>query len=112
MSEISLEQFAATAPGAATVIDVRQPREYVDGHVSGSILMPMTELSSRLAELDRTRPVHVICASGNRSGALADFLAGLGFEALSVAGGVTAWAASGRPLVTRVRPTAPAPAAS
>ena len=112
MSEISIAQFAATPPGTATVIDVRQPREYVTGHVSGSILVPMTELSSRLAELDRTRPVHVVCASGNRSGAMADFLADLGFEALSVAGGVTAWAASGRPLVTGVQPSAPASAAS
>ncbi|GGB89589.1 sulfurtransferase [Knoellia flava TL1] len=106
MSEISLAQFADTPPGVATVIDVRQPQEYVTGHVPGSLLVPMTELSSRLGELDRSRPLYVVCASGNRSGAMADFLTDVGFEALSVAGGVTAWAASGRPLVTGVRPTA------
>jgi rhodanese-related sulfurtransferase len=106
MTEISLEEFAATTSGTATVIDVRQPGEYVAGHVPGALFMPMTQLSSRLAELDRSRPVHVVCASGNRSSAMAHFLVGQGFDARSVTGGVTAWVESGRPVVTGTQPTA------
>ena len=106
MTEISLEEFAATTSGTATVIDVRQPGEYVTGHVPGSLFVPMSELSSRLAEIDRNRPVHVICASGNRSSAMAHFLLGQGFDARSVTGGVTAWVESGRPVVTGTQPTA------
>ena len=50
-----------------TLVDVREAREYADGHVPGAVLMPMGQLASRLAELDRAKPVFVICASGNRS---------------------------------------------
>ena len=99
------ELASATADGRA-VVDVREPGEYVGGHVPGAVLMPMGQLSSRIGELDRGRPVYVICASGNRSRAMSDFLARAGFDARSVDGGTAAWAGSGRPVVTGRTPTA------
>ncbi len=104
MSEVALEQFAAVLADGATVIDVREPSEYLGGHVPGAALMPMSQLTSRLDELDRSRPVYVICQSGNRSGAMSDFLVRAGFDARSVAGGTSGWTASGRPVVTGPRP--------
>ncbi|KQZ88439.1 sulfurtransferase [Phycicoccus sp. Root563] len=106
MSEVSLEAFAAAHDDGACVIDVREPGEYVGGHVPGAVLMPMGQLPSRTSELDRDRTVYVICASGNRSSAMTDYLVHAGFNALSVAGGTSAWATSGRPVVTGQRPTA------
>ena len=41
MSEVDLEAFAAAHADGATVIDVREPGEYVGGHVPGAVLMPM-----------------------------------------------------------------------
>ncbi len=96
------ELAAARADGAA-VVDVREPYEYVDGHVPGAVLMPMGQLPSRAAELDKARPVYVICATGNRSRAMADYLCRAGFDARSVDGGTSAWAQSGRPVVTGAR---------
>ena len=98
--EIDIEQLAAALSGEAALIDVREPIEYVAGHVPGAALMPMTRLTVHLDELDRTRPVYVVCASGNRSGAMADVLVARGYDAYSVTGGTTAWARSGRPLET------------
>ena len=95
--EIDVEQFAA-ARASGTVVDVREPREYAAGHVAGALLIPMGQVANRIDELDRTRPVYVICATGNRSLAMTDLLRVLGFEAWSVAGGTTAWARSGRPV--------------
>jgi rhodanese-related sulfurtransferase len=106
MSETTLEQFATALAAGATVIDVREPSEYLGGHVPGAALMPMSRLTSRLDELDRSRRVYVICQGGNRSGAMSDFLARVGFDARSVAGGTSAWTAFGRPVVTGLRPTA------
>ena len=105
MSEATLEQFAAAHADGATVIDVREPGEYVGGHVPGAVLMPMGHLPSRTGELDRSRDVYVVCASGNRSGAMTDYLVNAGFSALSVAGGTSSWISSGRPVVTGSRPT-------
>ena len=96
--EIDLEEFAA-ARGSGVLVDVREPEEYVVGHVPGAVLIPMGQLATRMGEIDKTFPVFVTCASGNRSSAMTDLLRGAGFDAASVAGGTGAWARSGRPLV-------------
>jgi rhodanese-related sulfurtransferase len=98
--EIDIEKLARSGEEGATVIDVREPGEYVAGHIPGATPVPMGHLPSRLGELDRGRPVYVVCASGNRSAAMTDVLVASGFEAYSVAGGTSAWARSGRPVET------------
>ena len=80
------------------LVDVREPSEYATGHVPGAVLVPMGQLPSRLGELDLARPVHLVCATGNRSGAMASVLAAAGYDVVNVEGGTTAWARSGRPL--------------
>lgn len=62
----------------AVAIDVREPDEYVAGHVPAADLVPLSRLTSYVAPLPRGVPVHVICASGNCSLAAADFLARAG----------------------------------
>jgi len=98
MREIDIEQAASALSEGATVVDVREDTEYAAGHVPGVLPIPMGQLPSRLGELDRTVPVYVICASGNRSSAMTAFLIRSGFEAASVAGGTEAWARAGRPI--------------
>jgi rhodanese-related sulfurtransferase len=96
MRQIDAPALEAALKDGAQLIDVRQPFEYAEGHVPGARLIPMGQLPSRVSDLDRTRPVHLICATGNRSGAMADFLTAQGFDAVNVAGGTRAWVASGR----------------
>ncbi|MCD6639769.1 MAG: rhodanese-like domain-containing protein [Nocardioides sp.] len=102
MRQIDIDQLAstlATAPGAgATLVDVREVSEFADGHVPGAVNIPMGRLPMRSSEIDRTRPVYVICRSGNRSSAMVDLLTAQGFEAVNVAGGTQAWIAAGRPV--------------
>ena len=49
-----------------------------------------------MREIDTARPVHIVCASGNRSSAMTDALTAAG-DAINVAGGTSAWIRSGRP---------------
>jgi len=95
--EVDVEQLAG-ARDRAVVVDVREPFEYVGGHVPGAVPMPMAQLPHRVGELDRGTPVFVICATGNRSRPVADLLRRRGYEAWSVAGGTSAWVRSGRPV--------------
>ena len=98
MWDVDQETFAAAQQAGATIVDVREPMEYVQGHVPGAVLMPMSQLGSRLGELDKTAPLYLICATGNRSGAMTDALRSRGYQAWNVAGGTMAWARAGRPL--------------
>ena len=95
--EIAVEEFAAVRE-SGILVDVREPEEYAAGHVPGAVPIPMNQLASRMGEIDKTSPVFVICASGNRSVAMTDLLRGAGFNAVSVSGGTSAWTRSGRPL--------------
>lgn len=103
MSEVDITELAAASAEGAMVLDVREPHEYLAGHVPGALLIPLRELTGRLEELPRDHRLHVICASGNRSLHAARWLASAGYDAVSVAGGTNAWAEAGRPIVTGAR---------
>ncbi len=98
MRETTVDQLAAALDQGAPVIDVREPAEFREGHVPGATNIPMGQLTARMGEIDPNRPVHVVCASGNRSSAMADVLTANGFDAMNVAGGTRAWIRSGRPI--------------
>ena len=87
---------AARDAGEVTLIDVRNPDEYVEGHIPGAQLIPLPELGDRLAEVPTDREVHVVCQSGGRSAQGAELLVQHGISAVSVAGGTKGWIASGR----------------
>ena len=97
--EIELPGFAAHLGAGAVVIDVREPFEYVAGHVPGAVLVPLGSLPNAVGDLPRGERVYVICASGNRSRTAAQWLRQAGVDAVSVAGGTGGWAAQGRPVV-------------
>ena len=101
MPDVSLDDFAAAhATGTAQVVDVREHAEYRTGHVPGAASIPMGQLTNRLAEINRSTPVFVICQAGGRSSAMTDVLLHHGFDAHSVTGGTAAWTASRRPVDT------------
>ena len=79
-------------PDSYTLLDVRQPGEYEKEHLPGARLIPLPQLSQRLEEVDRERPVQVYCAIGGRSRAAAEMLLGRGFKDVrSLKGGIRAW---------------------
>jgi len=45
--------------GTFTIVDVRQPGEYEKARIPGAKLIPLPELSDRLAELDPEKPTLV-----------------------------------------------------
>lgn len=104
--EVDLDVFIRAVDAGAVVVDVREPVEYVAGHVPGALLMPLAEVPARAGELPRGEPVYVICASGNRSQGASGRLHAAGVDAYSVMGGTRAWARTGRPLATGTSETA------
>lgn len=73
--------------GSVTLLDARTSMEYSMGHAEGFINIPVDELRERVDELDRSKPVYVICQSGLRSYIASRILMGNGFDAYNFAGG-------------------------
>jgi rhodanese-related sulfurtransferase len=91
---------AAEVPDGAFLLDVREDDEWDAGHVAGALHIPLGELGARYTEIERDRPLFVICRSGNRSGHAAHALAGAGWDARNVSDGMMGWQAAGRPMTS------------
>jgi rhodanese-related sulfurtransferase len=84
---------------SVALVDVREEWEYRRGRVPGARSLPLGQLSARVADLPKDRPLAIICEHGNRSQTATAFLLARGFEGtVSVRGGTSAWARTNRPL--------------
>lgn len=100
VQEVDVHTLAAAHADGALVIDVREPFEYVSGHVPGARLIPLDAVPQRAGDVPMGQPVYLICASGNRSRTAASWLTLAGVDARSVAGGTAGWVEAGFPVVT------------
>jgi rhodanese-related sulfurtransferase len=89
----------AELPTDAALLDVRESDEWVAGHAPGARHLPMSELTGRMTELPDDDPLYVVCRSGARSARVVAYLAGQGYPAVNVEGGMQSWAAQGRDVV-------------
>jgi hydroxyacylglutathione hydrolase len=82
--------------GDAVIIDVREPFEWLEGHVPGALHVPMFEAVARAGELPADRPKAVVCAGGLRSSTTISALKRrVPGPWLNVTGGMGAWLKAG-----------------
>lgn len=85
-----------------TVIDVRTPEEFAEGHIDGATMIDFyaDTFGDDIGALDPSGTYLLYCRSGNRSGQAAALMQQLGFEQVyDMDGGVVAYGADGLPLV-------------
>jgi rhodanese-related sulfurtransferase len=85
----------------AQLIDIREPNEYVAGHLCDSRNIPGGSLAERAAELESFKgtPLILVCQSGARASAACSTLIKLGFARVhTLDGGIAAWSEAGLPL--------------
>lgn len=88
----------ALQSGNCQLIDVREPVEHAESHVAGAKLIPLGQIEARCGELDKSKPVMVMCQAGKRGAAAADKLRALGFnDVRNLEGGILAWKSAGLP---------------
>ena len=81
------------------LFDVRTPMEWESGHIDKAVHLPLTSLLKHSPDVPKDKEVIVTCGVGYRGNIAASFLQSQGFEHVhSLAGGMAAWANSGRPL--------------
>jgi rhodanese-related sulfurtransferase len=96
--DVSVREAAdAAASDSVLLLDVREDDEWQAGHAPVAAHMPLSRLDVSAVPTDR--PVIAVCRSGNRSGKAAVALAHAGVDVVNMAGGMSAWAAAGLPVV-------------
>lgn len=88
----------------ALILDVRENNEYGEGHIINSLHIPLSNLKTRLSDLEKHKAQKVIvaCRSGHRSSQACANLKKEGFEQVfNLSGGVMAWENANLPLVKK-----------
>ena len=102
--QIDVAELEQRLAEGGTLLDVRNPDEYDEGHVPGAVLIPLPELPDRVDDVPAGDPLLIICQAGGRSQRAAEFLAAQGRSTMNVTGGTGTWIESGRPVVTGSAP--------
>ena len=84
--------------GQVQLVDVREPDEWAEYRIPGSVHIPLDSLTSRAAEVETGREVVFICSGGVRSQMAADAFRASGYQTYNLAGGLKAWFAADLPI--------------
>ena len=80
------------------LVDCREPYEWDAGRIDRAIFIPVNSIMAGAgSDLDKSKPIAVICRTGNRSELATMMLQARGYDATNVEGGMEAWAAEGLP---------------
>ncbi len=85
---VSYEELPALLQGGAAVLDIRSPDEFDKHHLDGAINVPFFSLRMQFKNLNRDKPVVVICRDGRSSEAGAFFLLKNRYKAVILKGGM------------------------
>ena len=98
---ISVKEFKSKLSQSSTLLDVRTPDEFNEGHLEKAININIKsdQFESQCEKLEKTKPVLVYCHSGARSHRAAEMLRKKGYKVLELDGGIEAWKEKGMPVV-------------
>lgn len=88
---------------AGVVLDIREGKDFREGHITGSLNMPLSGLKERLSELEKYKeqPVVLVCNMGQHAGSAGRILSVAGFKDVRrLNGGINGWKTDGLPLVS------------
>ncbi|WP_438449082.1 FAD-dependent oxidoreductase [Gorillibacterium sp. sgz5001074] len=92
-------------PAATLLVDVRTAMEHANGHIPGSLSIPVDELRDRLSELDPSQEIWVYCQVGLRGYTASRILSQKGFRVRNLTGGYKTY------LMSRYQPKPASPSA-
>ena len=85
-----IQEYSA-AP-TAVLLDVRTPQEYQEGHIPGSVNVPLQDLGgSGDLPAGRATPLFIYCHSGARGRQAAELLVRMGYTSVKNIGGIAAY---------------------
>lgn len=104
IAEISVAELMQIRNRGVNLVDVREPDEYVSGHIAGAINIPLSEFSNRKTELPGGT-IYMVCQSGSRSMRACEFCVDSGLsDVVNIAGGTLGWISAGNDVVVGGNP--------
>ena len=112
IKECTVSQAKQVITPSTLLIDIREPEEFIRGHIPGAVLSPRGLLEFEIHPLvQRTatdssvapedRQIVLYCGTGGRSALAAETLTNMGYrDVTSMDGGIVAWSAAGLPIDT------------
>ncbi len=101
MSELNTPKGVYQRLDEVQLVDCRELYEWVAGRIEGAVHVPLNAImAGSTSDLDASKPVVVVCRSGNRSELATMMLQARGFEAYNLEGGMEEWAREGLPYST------------
>lgn len=104
VSSQELSRLVNTA--GALVLDVREPKEFREGHITDAKNITFSSLATNLKDIEayKDKPVIVVCKMGQHSGAAGKVLSSNGFsDVRRLSGGISGWKADGLPLIKKAK---------
>jgi rhodanese-related sulfurtransferase len=84
---LKVTDYTELMSNGAQILDVRTPTEFKEGHIKGSINIPLDVISTKATEIQKwDKPVILCCRSGMRSGQATGILKSHGVEAVNGGG--------------------------
>ena len=100
VDSVEARQLLDANPDGMVVIDVRRDDEWVTGHATGAVHIPVDDLAGRMDEVPEDKAVLFICAAGVRSGLACELAAAMGYDSqmlYNIEDGTPSWIAAGNP---------------
>lgn len=98
---LSIHEFTKLVnAGDAQVIDLRESKEFREGHILDALNIPYTKLDAQQTQLKKDKTVVLVDKMGQHSGAASKKLQKQGFSVARLRGGIMEWQGQNLPLVT------------
>ena len=97
----SRELTAMVNRDEAFILDIRPKKDFIAGHIVGSVNISNDQLKTRMNELEKhkDKTIIVVCASGVNAGSACVELKKAGFNVARLSGGITGWRSENLPVV-------------
>ena len=91
MKTIEVSEIEKLDPASVTIIDVRKAEDYARNTIPHAVNIPIETFQEGLPQLDREKPVYVLCHTGEKSEAIVEQLEDAGYDAVNIVGGYRAF---------------------